>query len=259
MPTETENTASTGKLSDAEWLALTSCILKVNQSATHEDLRYHTLKALRNLVPFQSAAFFVADRARKSLAGCLIAQPVGTDLSASDFERCVDSAWRARCAHNEQAANAPVFEPEPNRAGASGGALCGLGPSLLACFSIGESGPLGALILSRTDDQGPFSERDRFVLETLEPHLTLRLEATRSSGGGGTLRTDPLREEYQLTKRELDVACCVAYGMTVPEIAIKLTISTATAKKHLENIYRKVGVNNRMSLMRFVQQYMVRE
>lgn len=120
----------------------------------------------------------------------------------------------------------------------------------------GESGPLGSLCLGRTPEQGSFSERDQFVLEVLEPHLTQKLGLMYSGGNYGMLREDALREECHLSKREIDVVRCVVYGMTTPEIATKLVISSSTTKKHLENIYRKTGVNNRMSLMKFAQQFM---
>ena len=64
-----------------------------------------------------------------------------------------------------------------------------------------------------------------------------------------------LRKQWGFTNREIEVMECILYGMTTPEIGTKLGINTSAAKKHLENIYRKAGVNNRMPLMKFAQQY----
>ncbi len=55
----------------------------------------------------------------------------------------------------------------------------------------------------------------------------------------GTILAEPLSE------RELEVLRLIAQGMTNREAAEKLVIATSTVKKHLENIYSKLNVNNR--------------
>jgi DNA-binding CsgD family transcriptional regulator/PAS domain-containing protein len=54
---------------------------------------------------------------------------------------------------------------------------------------------------------------------------------------------------YHLSKREIDVAGLLFSGLKNAQIAEKLFISEITVKKHLQNIYHKVGVNNRTSLI----------
>lgn len=51
-----------------------------------------------------------------------------------------------------------------------------------------------------------------------------------------------------LTGRELDIASLVAVGKTNIEIGLVLSISARTVQKHLENIFRKLGVETRMAL-----------
>jgi DNA-binding CsgD family transcriptional regulator len=48
-----------------------------------------------------------------------------------------------------------------------------------------------------------------------------------------------------LSRRELEVLTLAGQGHSVREIAQALTISPATAKSHLEHIYRKLGVRDR--------------
>lgn len=48
-----------------------------------------------------------------------------------------------------------------------------------------------------------------------------------------------------LTPRELEVVALAAHGHTVSRMAESLFIGAATAKTHLENIYRKLGVPDR--------------
>jgi DNA-binding CsgD family transcriptional regulator len=58
-----------------------------------------------------------------------------------------------------------------------------------------------------------------------------------------------LADSYHLSKREIDVASLLFSGLKNAHIADKLFISEITVKKHLQNIYHKVGVNNRTSLI----------
>jgi DNA-binding CsgD family transcriptional regulator len=58
-----------------------------------------------------------------------------------------------------------------------------------------------------------------------------------------------LADSYHLSKREVDVAGLLFSGLRNAQIADKLYISEITVKKHLQNIYHKVGVNNRTSLI----------
>lgn len=54
-------------------------------------------------------------------------------------------------------------------------------------------------------------------------------------------------EGLGLTPREAEILFWVAQGKTNTEIGTILQISPATAKKHLENIYSKLGTENRAS------------
>ncbi len=56
-----------------------------------------------------------------------------------------------------------------------------------------------------------------------------------------------LQQELPLTKRESEVLYWVSYGKTNWEISQILSMSPRTANKHLEQIYRKLGVDNRTS------------
>jgi DNA-binding CsgD family transcriptional regulator len=54
--------------------------------------------------------------------------------------------------------------------------------------------------------------------------------------------------EGEMTKREKEVVSWVTEGKSNAEIAGILSISVPTVKKHLERIFQKVGVENRMAL-----------
>lgn len=101
-----------------------------------------------------------------------------------------------------------------------------------------RTGPQGASIVL---DRGgrDFSERDRSILNALAPHLDLvrRRHALRQPGPNDLAAT--------LTPREREVLDLVAAGWTNREIGAALFIAPGTVRKHLDNVYAKLGVRSR--------------
>jgi DNA-binding CsgD family transcriptional regulator len=58
-----------------------------------------------------------------------------------------------------------------------------------------------------------------------------------------------------LSARELEVLAHVAAGRTSPEIAEELTISRHTVRRHLENIFAKMGVNSRAAATAYAYEH----
>jgi DNA-binding CsgD family transcriptional regulator len=97
-----------------------------------------------------------------------------------------------------------------------------------------------------------FSERDRAVVDVLQPYLlqleenakARRLAAAFGSGadGGGALGGG-------LTRREQAVLALVAEGKSNAEIAAELWIAVGTVRGHLEHIYKKLGVQSRTAAL----------
>jgi DNA-binding NarL/FixJ family response regulator len=59
-----------------------------------------------------------------------------------------------------------------------------------------------------------------------------------------------IRQNFKLTRREVDVLRRVLDGLKNIEIAEELEISEQTVKDHMSNVYMKIGVENRFSLIR---------
>jgi DNA-binding CsgD family transcriptional regulator len=98
---------------------------------------------------------------------------------------------------------------------------------------------------------GDFSARDRAVLELVRPHLGRINEMTDMRVAlGGTAPADLTR----LTAREREILELAGAGLTNAAIAERLWISPATVKKHLENIYAKLGVANRTAAVTRITQ-----
>jgi DNA-binding CsgD family transcriptional regulator len=63
--------------------------------------------------------------------------------------------------------------------------------------------------------------------------------------GGGALLLEEKHDGIRLTAREREVVSWVARGKTNAEIAQLLWLAPSTVRKHLENVYAKLGVNTR--------------
>ncbi|MEE1885428.1 response regulator transcription factor [Pedobacter flavus] len=61
------------------------------------------------------------------------------------------------------------------------------------------------------------------------------------------LETDQNLENFELTKREIEVLEQLKNGLSYNDIAKNLFISYGTVRKHIENIYRKLNVDNKVN------------
>jgi DNA-binding CsgD family transcriptional regulator len=87
-----------------------------------------------------------------------------------------------------------------------------------------------------------FSERDRTVLTLVTPHLSaLWAHADHRRNGERNNRDAASR----LTTRQLEILNLVAQGKTNKQIAQSFHVSPGTVRKHLDNIFERLEVNNR--------------
>jgi DNA-binding NarL/FixJ family response regulator len=61
----------------------------------------------------------------------------------------------------------------------------------------------------------------------------------------------PPRKTYGLTPRELEVVGCIVEGCNNRDIAKRFSLSEETVKRHLSNIFDKIGVSTRLELALF--------
>jgi DNA-binding CsgD family transcriptional regulator len=94
-----------------------------------------------------------------------------------------------------------------------------------------------------------FTKRDRDLLDLLAPYLVL-IRRQKQAGARSASDSEALAA---LTARERQVLQLVADGMTNPEIAAALFLATGTVRKHLDNVYRKLGVRGRAAAVAVTQ------
>lgn len=136
-----------------------------------------------------------------------------------------------------------------------------IGDQLLGAVWRGQQ--QGTVLVFHRDRRG-FSHRDRAVADLALAHLGQAMArrqrfnsltaAVRSLGRQAEQVEQALSRLSALTAREREVVEHLVGGATDREVARSLAISQRTVHKHLERIYRKLGLGNRASLIAAVYQ-----
>ena len=91
----------------------------------------------------------------------------------------------------------------------------------------------------------------------VEMNNLIRMEKHQRRAGeeGEKLTVTQAVEQYGLTRREDTILRNLMQGKENPVICEELTISTNTLKKHILNIYRKLGIRNRVQLFKMIREH----
>lgn len=80
----------------------------------------------------------------------------------------------------------------------------------------------------------------------------LRLKFLALKGSRDT-KLDRFFKKYNISKREQEILLLILNGDSKKSIEEKLFISAHTVKNHIYNIYRKLGIKNRVQLVNMIQ------
>lgn len=125
------------------------------------------------------------------------------------------------------------------------------------CFANGIN--YGVVSFMRSYESGDFTDEEVQLLSIVNDHLSQRLAQLYPSGIGRVAfdaSLNSFRATYRLTTREFEIIQCLRRGMERHEIAERFSISNNTLKKHLSNIYKKLGVNNEAKFFAVVSEYL---
>lgn len=134
--------------------------------------------------------------------------------------------------------------------------LCPMGVHYGAGISLSQNGILyGSFTMFRSYQEGDFTAKEMMILEILTPHIIRRMVHLHPNGIRYTdhhMNLSSMQMRYLLTKREEEVLFLLMNGHSTKDIAQKLYIAPSTARKHLANLYQKLGVSSRAMAVHLV-------
>lgn len=113
---------------------------------------------------------------------------------------------------------------------------------------------IGMLTFFRQKGKENFSFRDVYVLEAIKEHLAFHLAEKSGRKNSGQKSGDyfqQLIKPFAFSQKETEVVKALLTAEDIPEIADKLFISVSTLRKHIQHIYAKMSINNRVQLMAY--------
>lgn len=116
-----------------------------------------------------------------------------------------------------------------------------LGVEYQVAFSLAYRRPL-ILAFSLSRRRGDFTDEELATLDLLRPHLSRAYRHLRQRTDQGV---PVLERAFGITRREAEILDHLVTGATITAIADDLAIAESTVRKHLEHLYRKLGVVNR--------------
>jgi DNA-binding CsgD family transcriptional regulator len=124
----------------------------------------------------------------------------------------------------------------------------------LVVYLKAREGLQGKVVLTRPRGSPIFSPCESTLASELSSYMAYALEHNALVNKIRSQRPEDLREEklmevFRLSRREIEVVECLFKGMRNADIARTLFVSEITVKKHLQNIYAKIGVKSRTALI----------
>jgi len=115
---------------------------------------------------------------------------------------------------------------------------------------------MGVITLYRVIGKDNFEYDDIFILDMLKNHLSFRIskEMERKENNSNKLTIVQAVQKYELTKREEMILVLLMAGKDNDEICNVLVITSNTLKKHILNIYRKLGIKNRVQMFKLIKE-----
>ena len=216
----------------------------VHRLSSSDSLPADVVDLLRSLVPSDDVSYVTIEPGTRRLSDDCWYSVLGTPAPGndSDLDELFWTAYRTDlvCRYPlqwrsvEHVLSAQDFMSDRELAGSPTGALFrayGARHNLVVPLRIVGSAEY-RIELFRVD--GPaYSSLDKAILTLLRPHLALWAE-----------RVDRPRAAV-LTARQRELLALVAAGLSNRDIAATLVLSEGTVRRHLDNIYQRLGVSNR--------------
>lgn len=246
------------KMETNDWIMLNNIIYKIYTTENFDDMRYEILDQLKMVLDFDSADFYMASREEGKLLCDPVTYNCDMDLSEMyedlDYSRGIVTSGKmliyreTDIISDEARVQTDYYQKvyKPNN-----------WHYALQMVIARNKKFLGAITFYRTIGKENFLYDDIFVLDMLKDHLAYRLEQFYKSEEAGMdkITVTEAVVKYDLTKREHMILKQLMSGKDHAQICEELVISSNTLKKHILNIYRKMGIKNRVQLFKMVKEF----
>lgn len=246
------------KMETNDWIMLNNIIYKIYTTENFDDMRYEILDQLKMVLDFDSADFYMASREEGKLLCNPVTYNCDMDLSEMyedlDYSRGIVASGKmliyreTDIISDEARVQTDYYQKvyKPNN-----------WHYALQMVIARNKKFLGAITFYRTIGKENFLYDDIFVLDMLKDHLAYRLEQFYKSEETGMdkITVTEAVVKYDLTKREHMILKQLMSGKDHAQICEELVISSNTLKKHILNIYRKMGIKNRVQLFKMVKEF----
>ena len=244
------------KMETNDWIILNNIIYKIHTTECFNDMRYELLDQLKMVLDFDSADFYMASTEEGKLLCNPVTYNCDVDLSEMyedlDYSRGIVESGKmliyreTDIISDEARVETDYYKKvyQPNHWHYS-----------LQLIIAKDNCFLGVITLYRILGKEDFQYNDIFVLDMLKDHLAYRLQQqTLKTEGQEKVTISEAVEKYDLTRRENTILQMLMSGKENAYICEELAISANTLKKHILNIYRKLGIKNRVQLFKMVKE-----
>ncbi|MCC6095109.1 MAG: helix-turn-helix transcriptional regulator [Eubacterium sp.] len=233
-----------------KWESIDKFLLQCGSKRTPEDLGNQIMDSIGELIPFDQGRLYFLDGNGNVQKERLIGVKKKEAMEYHDFYSKVDdrrystpsaAAWFSRnyppverCIFNEASYGSSRFYSEYVRA-----------LNIKYSFGLGlrsDAHSLKCLISLDRTSVIPYSPEEIETMAVIRPHLDNQLQCLYADPPGEEI--GHLHEDEPLTPREREITSLLLDGVTPQNIGIHLCISYTTVKKHMDNIYKKLHINN---------------
>lgn len=240
-----------------DWILLNSIIYKIYTTENLNEMRLQLLEQLKMLIDYDCADFHLAspDGSNRLTSPILfnVEEDMSTMYDELDYSRGILYSGKTLIYRetdilsDEKRVETDYYKKvyQPNKWHYS-----------LQMVLARKKEFVGVITFYRSIGKDDFAYDDIFILDLLKDHLAYRLYQHKKSGDllGEKLTVTAAVEKYNLTRREQTILKELMEGRDNAEICDKLAITENTLKKHILNIYRKLGINNRVSLFKMIKE-----
>lgn len=240
-----------------DWVLMNSIIYKIYTIENLEDMRLQLLEQMKMLLDFDSADFYLNSKDGKKSLVLPVKYNCDDEMAAAydkiDYSRGI--LYSGKCIvyretdiiTDEKRVQTEYYNKvyRPNR-----------WHYAMQMILARNKQFLGVVTLYRTIGKDNFQYDDIFLLDMLKEHLAYRLNEAWENGtqDEDKLTVTQTSEKYSLTRQEQQILKMLMAGNDNQMISEELTITINTLKKHIFNIYHKLGIRNRVQLFKMVKE-----